>query len=77
MNPEVILISHPNVTWPGAVDLRTAADGWLLAITRNPVRDGASRLIDEGFGPSTTLVIRDANDARPEIRTTIKEAMKG
>jgi hypothetical protein len=76
MNPEVILISHPNISWHGACDLRVAETGWLLAITRNPVRDGAARLLEEGYGPSTTLIIRDSHDATPEIRTTIREAAK-
>jgi hypothetical protein len=76
MNPEVILISHPNRQWPGARDLRTASDGWLLAITRNPLRDGATRLIEEGFSSSTTMIIRDCFDAEPEQRSTIAEAAK-
>lgn len=76
MKSELILISHPNRQWHGAHDLRTASDGFLLAVTRNPIRDGASRLLEEGFDPSTTMVIRDSYDAAPEIRTTIKEALK-
>ena len=76
MNPEVILISHTSVVWPGARNLFVAETGRHLAITRNPVRDGAARLVDEGYGPSTTLIIRDSADAAPEIRTTIKEALK-
>lgn len=76
MNPEVILISHASAAWPGARNLCVASDGRHLAITRNPVRDGAARLVEEGFGPSTTLIIRDESDAHPEIRTTIKEALK-
>jgi hypothetical protein len=73
---EIILISHPSVTWPGAVDLRTATDGFLLTITRNPLRDAASRLIEEGFDPASVLIIRDSNDGVPEIRSTIAEAAK-
>jgi hypothetical protein len=76
MAPEVVLISHPCVTWPGAVNLRTAADGFLLTITRNPLRDAASRLIEEGFDPASVLIIRDSNDGVPEIRSTIAEAAK-
>ena len=77
MAPEIILISHENVSWPGARDLRVAATGWLLAITRNPVRDAAARLIEEGYDPASVLIIRDCMDAQPEIRSTIKEAMAG
>jgi hypothetical protein len=76
VNPEVVLISHASATWPGARNLFVSDTGRHLAITRNPVRDGAARLVDEGYGPSTTLVIRDCFDAEPEIRTTIKEALK-
>ena len=76
MNPEVILISHPTVTWHGACNLRVAETGFLLAITRNPVHDGAARLVEKGYGPSMKLIIRDCMDAQPEIRTTIKEALK-
>lgn len=77
MNPEVVLISHPNVSWHGACDLRVAETGWLLCVTRNPLRDGAARLMEEGYGPSTTLILRDCMDAHPIIRTTIKDAMAG
>jgi hypothetical protein len=75
MAPEVVIISHANVSWPGARDLRVAATGWLLAITRDPLKDAAKRLIEEGFDPSTTMVIRDCMDAQPEQRSTIKEAL--
>jgi hypothetical protein len=73
---EIVLISHPNVTWPGACNLRTAADGFLLTITRDPLRDAAKRLIEEGFDPASVLIIRDSNDGVPEIRSTIAEAAK-
>ena len=76
MAPEVTIISHANVSWPGARDLRVAETGWLLAVTRNPVRDAAARLIEEGFDPAATLVIRDSFDAVPEQRSTIAEAAK-
>jgi hypothetical protein len=76
MAPEVVLISHPNVTWPGARNLRVAETGFLLAISRDPLKDAAKRLIEEGFDPASVLVIRDANDATPEFRSTIAEAAK-
>jgi hypothetical protein len=67
MAPEVVIISHTNVTWPGARDLRVAETGWLLAITRNPLRDAASRLIEEGFDPAATLVIRDCFSSSADL----------
>ena len=76
MPPEVVIMSHANVSWPGARDLRVAETGWLLTITRNPMRDAAARLIEEGFDPAATLVIRDSFDAVPEQRSTIAEAAK-
>jgi hypothetical protein len=76
MAPEVLIISHANVTWPGARNLRIAATGWLLAITRNPLRDAAKRLIEENYDPASVLIIRDANDAAPELRSTIAQAAK-
>jgi hypothetical protein len=75
MAHEVILISHENVSWPGARNLYVAETGHHLAITRNPVRDGASRLIEEGFSPSATMVIRDAYDVTPEVQLSIKQAL--
>jgi hypothetical protein len=75
--PEIILISHPCLAWPGACDLRTAAEGWLLCISRNPLRDGATRLIEEGYDPTSALIIRDSYDRVPEIRSnSIAEAAK-
>jgi hypothetical protein len=77
MAPEIILTSHPCVTWPGACDLRTAADGWLLCVTRNPLRDAATRLIEEGYDPTSALIIRDSFDAVPELRAvSLTEAAK-
>jgi hypothetical protein len=75
MTPEVILISHTSAVWPGARNLYVAETGRHLAITRNPLRDGASRLIEEGYDPASALVIRDCFDAEPEQRSTIKEAL--
>lgn len=71
MAPEVVLISHPSQIWPGARHLHVSDSGRLLCITRNPARDGATRLIEEGFGPAT-MIIRDANDQNPDIRSTIE-----
>ena len=76
MSTEVVLVSHPNQSWHGAVDLRMASDGWLLCVTRNPMRDAGRRLIEEGFDPKSALVIRDCGDAEPEQRSTIAEAAK-
>ena len=47
-----------------------------LAVSRNPLRDAARRLIEEGFDPKSELVIRDCHDAVPEQRSTIAEALK-
>jgi hypothetical protein len=78
MTPKVILISHPNRQWPGARDLRTGQDGFLLAVSRNPLRDAGRRLLEEGLAdPSTTLTIRDAAGIEPDVSSTIAEAAKG
>ena len=75
---EIVLINHPSQIWPGARHLHVSETGRLLAITRNPVRDAASRLIEEGLAsPSTTMVLRDCMDAEPEVRISIKEALAG
>ena len=77
MAPETILISHPNVTWPGAHDLKVASDGWLLCVSRDPLRDAARRLIEEGYPADAGLVIRDSYDAVPELRAaSLTEAAK-
>ena len=75
-NADIILISHSSVVWPGARNLFVAETGRHLAITRNPLRDGAARLLEEGFDPNGSLVIRDFFDAEPEQRSTIGEAAK-
>ena len=77
MAHEVILISHPSQIWPGARHLHVSETGRLLAITRNPLKDAARRLVEENYDPASVLVIRDANDLVPELRATIKEAAKG
>jgi hypothetical protein len=76
MAETVVLISHPCRQWPGAYDLKVASDGWLLCISRDPLRDAAKRLIEEGYDPASALIIRDSYDAVPELRSTIKEAAR-
>jgi hypothetical protein len=78
MTTEIILISHPCKAWAGARDLHVASDGWLLTITRgDPRRDGAKRLIEEGYDPASSLVIRDDHDSVPELRSnSLAEAAK-
>ena len=77
MNPEVILISHPCQQWPGARDLKVASDGWLLCITRDPLRDAAKRLLEEGYPATSALVIKDSYDSVPELRAaSLTEAAK-
>jgi hypothetical protein len=75
--PEVVIISHPCLAWPGARDLRVASDGWLLTISRDLLRDAAKRLIEEGYDPTSVLIIRDSYDAVPELRSnSLTEAAK-
>jgi hypothetical protein len=78
MAETIILISHPCRAWPGARDLKTARDGWLLAISRGDLlRDAAKRLLEEGFDPASSLVIRDDHDSSPELRAaSLAEATK-
>jgi hypothetical protein len=76
MAPEVVIISHPNRQWPGARDLRTASDGFLLAVSRNLLRDAGRRLLEEDYDPASVLIIRDNYGAQPELRSTIGEAAK-
>jgi len=74
--PEVVIISHPCLAWPKCRNLFVASDGWLLAISRDPLKDAAVRLTQEGYDPASVLIIRDANDLVPEQRSTIAEAAK-
>jgi hypothetical protein len=77
MTTEIVLISHPCRAWPGARDLKVASDGWLLCITRDPLRDAGRRLIEEGYDPASALVIKDSYDAVPELRSnSLTEAAK-
>jgi hypothetical protein len=73
---EIVIIAHPDQAYPGAYDLRTAADGFLLGIGRNPLACAASRLLEEGHLRTDTVVIRDAAGQLPDIRSTIGKAAK-
>jgi hypothetical protein len=75
MADEITLISHPSVTWPGAVNLRTGIDGFLLGIGRNPLACAAQRLLEEGRVPTDTVIIRDAAGQLPDLRAVIKDAL--
>jgi hypothetical protein len=77
MSEEIILINHASHIWPGARHLHVRDTGRLLCITRDPVRDAAKRLIEENYDPASVLVIRDAADSVPELRSnSLTEAAK-
>ena len=75
MNNAITIISHPNASFAGARDLRTARDGILLAVTRTPLHCAARRLREEGLPDSTVLTIRDADGVAADIIGTIKDAL--
>jgi hypothetical protein len=75
MNPEIVLISHPSAIWVGARHLHVAETGQLLAISRDPIRDAASRLAQEGYDPDRTFVLKDAAGIMPDRRSSIKSAL--
>jgi hypothetical protein len=74
----IIIVSHPSGIWPGARHLHMAETGRLLAVDRgNPLRAAAARMVQEGYGMSSILVIRDAHALAPDITGTIKDALAG
>jgi hypothetical protein len=58
---DCVLMAHPSVVWPGAKELRTQQDGFMLTITRQPLLDAARRLRQEGYGDHCMIIIRDAD----------------
>lgn len=73
---EIVVVAHPAKAYPGAFELRTAADGFLLGIGRHPLACAAGRLLEEGHQPTDVVVIRDAAGQRADQRAKIKEALK-
>jgi hypothetical protein len=72
----IVIISHPSAIWPGARHLFMHETGRMLAICRgDPLRAAADRASQEGYSPSSVLVIRDANDLTPDITGTIADAL--
>lgn len=59
MKWHVVILSCPNPTWPGGRNLFIKSTGQLLAISRNPMRDVAARLVEEGFSPACTFAVLD------------------
>jgi hypothetical protein len=73
---DILIISHPSAIWPGARHLHMAETGRMLAITRSDLlRAAAERMTQEGYGPSSVIVIRDANDLTPDITGSIADAL--
>jgi hypothetical protein len=73
---DILILNHPSHIWPGARHLHVAETGRMLTITRgNPLRAAAERMVQEGYGPSSILVIRDADGIGADITGTIKEAL--
>jgi hypothetical protein len=74
---DILIISHPSAIWPGARHLHMHETGRMLAITRsgNPLRAAAARMIEEGYGASSVLVIRDAHALADDITGSIADAL--
>jgi hypothetical protein len=73
---DITLISHPNVTWPGARSLYTGHDGWLLAISHRPLFDACTRLLEEKLADADTMVlILDSNDAAAPIAGRVSDVL--
>jgi hypothetical protein len=73
---DILIISHPSPIWPGARHLVVAETGRLLTIARgDPLRAAATRMTEEGYSPSATLVVRDANDLAADITGTIEDVL--
>jgi hypothetical protein len=78
----IAIMSHPSQVWPAtayqpaARHLHMHETGRMLAISRgNPLRAAAERMSQEGYGPATTLVIKDADGIAPDQSATIAEAL--
>jgi hypothetical protein len=73
---DILIISHPSAIWLGARNLHMHETGRMLAISRgDPLRAAAERMSQEGYGPSSTLIIRDAFDLTPDLVGTIADAL--
>jgi hypothetical protein len=75
MNSAITIMSHPNASFAGARDLKTAQDGILLAVTRTPLHCAARRLREEGFADSTVVTIADADGVAANITGTIGDTL--
>jgi hypothetical protein len=74
---DILIISHPSAIWPGARHLHMHETGRMLAVTRsgNPLRAAATRMIEEGYSPASTLVIRDSHALAADITGSIADAL--
>jgi hypothetical protein len=72
---DIVLMRHPSAAWPGASELRTAQDGLLLAVTREPLVDAARRLRQEGFSDHVMIIIADANGVAPDQCGRIRDLL--
>ena len=73
---DIIIISHASPIWPGARHLCMAETGRLLAISRDePLHAAATRMIEEGYSPASTIIIRDAHAEAADITGTIADAL--
>jgi hypothetical protein len=73
---DILIISHPSPVWPGARHLCVAETGRMLCITRGDLlRAAAGRMVQEGYGPSSILVIRDAHAEATDITGSIADAV--
>ena len=73
----VKLISHPNHSFEGARNLYTTTDGWLLAVSRRPLFDACTRLLQEKMCNSDSMVMLvDCADAAPPICGRVSDVLE-
>jgi hypothetical protein len=75
MADSITLLAHPSRSFEGAKELRTEADGFLIAVSRTPLHCGARRLREEGESDNCVVIIRDAAGVGADVAGKIKHVL--
>jgi hypothetical protein len=65
---DITILSRRSSVWSGARELIDKATGRLLTISRAPLRDAATRLVQEGYDPTLSVVLLDEATGQTERR---------
>jgi hypothetical protein len=72
---EIVVMAHEDLVFPGSYRVHLDSSGCPIAFGRDPHKAAAARLLEEGYSPDHTLVLRYAHNSKPMVSASIGDVL--